>query len=326
MKAIRVHEFGGPEKMFYENAPDPKPGPGAVLLRVRAAGVNPLDVAVRSGKHPASALVKFPYIPGVEAAGEIEAVGEGVAHLRPGDAVLGRTAGGAWCQRALMSAAEAMKKPASLSFEEAAAVPITFMTAWHALFHKAEVKPGETVLVQAGGGGVGSAAIQLAKGRGAKVLTTVGSREKAERAKALGADHAILYKETPFDAEAKRLTDGKGVDVIIETVAAENLPRDISALAVFGRIVLIGNGTGKGPDAAFPIGPALFKDLHLLSMTLFNAAQKLPDILRGLERAFAEGKARPQIGKVFPLQDAAAATEALLSGRLFGKIVLSPAE
>lgn len=324
LKAIRVHEFGGPEKMTYEDAPDVAPEEGEILIRVKAAGVNPVDLGIRSGKHPASAMMKLPYVPGVDAAGEVEAVGKSVTRLKVGDAVFGRALGGAYCGRARIVAAEAGKKPDSFSFEEAAAIPIVFMTAWQALFNKAEVQPGETVLVQAGGGGVGSAAIQIAKWKGAVVLTTVGSEEKAERARALGADHAILYKEKPFDEEAKRLTDGKGVDVILETVAADNLQRDISGLALLGRIVLIGNGTGKGPDAAFSVGPALFKDLKLLSMTLFNAAKQAPDIVRGLEKVFSEGKVKPQVGKTFPLKEAAAAHEALLSGKFFGKIVLSP--
>ena len=326
MKAIRIHEFGGLDKMVYEDAPDPTPGEGEVLIRVRGAGVNPVDVAIRTGKHPAAASMQLPYVPGIDAAGEVEAVGAGVSNLKAGDAVFGRVIGGGYCEKARMAAAEAGNKPDSFSFEEAAGVPIVFMTAWHALFNKAEVQPGETVLVHAGGGGVGSAAIQLAKWKGATVLTTVGSQEKAERAKALGADHAILYKETPFDEEAKRLTDDKGVNVIIETVAADNLGLDISALAVFGRIVLIGNGTGKGPDAGFSVGPALFKDLRLLSMTLFNAGPQAGEIVRGLEKVFAEGKVKPQIERAFPLKDAAAAHETLLSGKFFGKVVLSPVE
>jgi NADPH:quinone reductase-like Zn-dependent oxidoreductase len=326
MKAIRVHEFGGPEKMVYEDAPDPAPGEGEVVLRVKAAGVNPLDIAVRSGKHPASALMKLPYIPGVEAAGEIEAVGPGVTDLKVGDAIFGRVAGGGYCELTRMSVGEAGKKPDSFSFEEAAGIPITFLTAWNALFAKAEVQPGETILVQAGGGGVGTAAIQLAKWKGATVLTTVGSQEKAERAKEIGADHAILYKETPFDEEAKRLTDGKGVDVIIETVAAENLQRSISALTVFGRIVLIGNGTGKAPEATFSVGSALFKDLKLLSMTLFNSGPKIPEFMAGLQKVFGEGKAKPLASQSFPLKDAAAAHQALLDGKVFGKLALSPVE
>ncbi|MFQ5692828.1 MAG: zinc-binding alcohol dehydrogenase family protein, partial [Nitrospinota bacterium] len=282
------------------------------------------DLAIRSGKHPASAMMNLPYVPGVEAAGEVEAVGDGVTGWKPGDAVFGRVLGGGYCERTRMAASEAGKKPDSFSFEEAAVAPIVFMTAWNALFNKAEVQAGETVLVQAGGGGVGSAAIQLAKWKGARVLTTVGSEEKAERAKAIGADEAILYKESLFDEEAKRLTDEKGVDVIIETVAADNLARDISALAVFGRIVVIGNGTGKAPEASFAVAPALFKDLKLLSMTLFNLGPRAGEIVRGLEKVFAEGKAKPLPGTTFPLKDAAAAHATLLSGKFFGKIALSP--
>ena len=326
MKSIRIHEFGGAEKMAYEDAPEPAPGEGEVLVRVKAAGVNPVDVAIRSGKHPAAAMMNLPYIPGIEAAGEVEALGAGVTELKEGDAVFGRVEGGGYCELTRMAQTEASKVPDGFSFEEAGGIPIVFMTAWQALFNKANLQPGETVLVQAGGGGVGTAAIQLAKWKGANVLTTVGSQEKAERAKALGADHVILYKESLFDEEAKRLTDDKGVDVIIETVAADNLARDVSALALFGRIVVIGNGTGKGPDATFSVGPALFRDLHLFSMTMFNAGPQVPGILKGLGEVFAGGVVRPQGGNAFPLKEAAAAHEALLAGKFFGKAVLSPIE
>jgi NADPH2:quinone reductase len=326
VKAIRVHEFGGPENMVYEDAPDPAPGEGEVLVRVKAAGVNPLDMATRSGKHPASAMMSLPYIPGVDAAGVVEAAGSGVTGVKEGEKVYGRVAGGSYAEWTRMVETEVSRVPDGFSFEDAAGVPIVFMTAWQALFNKADLQAGETVLVQAGGGGVGTAAIQLAKWKGADVLTTVGSAEKAERAKALGADHIILYKDSPFDEEVKRLTDDKGADVIIETVAADNLARDVSALALFGRIVLIGNGTGKGPDATFPIGAALHKDLYLFSMTMFNAGPQVPGILKGLEEAFAGGEVRPQGGAAFPLKEAAAAHEALLAGKFFGKVVLSPVE
>ena len=326
MKAIRVHQFGGAENLIYEEAPDPSPGEGEILIQVKAAGVNPIDLAIRSGKHPAAAMMNLPYVPGVDAAGIVEAVGPGVTGFEAGDEVFGRGIGGSYCERTKIAAQEAGRKPDGFSFEEAAGIPIVFMTAWHALFNKANIQPGETVLVQAGGGGVGTAAIQLAKWKGANVITTVGSKEKADRAKGLGADHTVHYKETPFDEEVKRLTDGEGADVIIETVAADNLPLDISALRLRGRIVVIGNGTGKGPEATLPVGPALFKDLRLLSMTLMNAGAEAPDIVRGLEQAFTEGNVKPQASASFPLKEAAQAQETLMSGRFFGKITLSPIE
>ena len=326
MKAIRVHEFGGPENMVYEDAPDPAPGEGEVLVRVKSAGVNPLDMATRSGKHAASAMMNLPYIPGVEAAGVVEMVGPGVTGVKEGEKVYGRAVSGSYAELTRIAEIEVSRVPDGFSFEDAAGIPIVFMTAWQALFNKANLQAGETVLIQAGGGGVGTAAIQLAKWKETKVLTTVGSAVKAERAKALGADHVILYNDFPFDEQVKQLTDEKGVDIIIETVAADNLTRDLSALAPFGRIVLIGNGTGKGPDATFPIGAALHKDLYLFSMTMFNAGPQVPGILKGLEEAFAGGEVRPQGGAAFPLKEAAAAHEALLAGKFFGKVVLSPVE
>ncbi len=326
MKSIRVHQFGGIENLVYEEAPDPSPNAGEILVKVKAAGINPLDLAIRSGKHPMSTMMTLPYIPGVEAAGIVESIGPECTNFEVGDKVFGRAIGGSYCEWTKLAARETCHKPTEFSFEEAAGIPIVFMTAWQALFNRANLQQGETVLIHAGGGGVGTAAIQLAKRSGATVLTTVGSSEKADRAKNLGADHAILYKESSFDEEVKRLTDGQGVDVIIETVAAENLPKDIQALRINGRIVVIGNGTGKGPEATLPVGPSLFKELRLFSMTLNNAGEEAPDIMRGLKQAFAEGNTKPQASVSFPLKDAAQAQQTLISGQFFGKISLSPIE
>lgn len=324
MKAIQAHQFGDPEVVKYEEVPTPRPGAGEVLVRVRAAGVNPVDVAMLSGRHPAAKGLSFPFIPGFDVAGEVEALGDGVKNLKEGEAIFARARGGAYAEFARVPAAEAGRKPKNLSFEEAAATPIAFLTAWSALVHKAALQAGETVLVQGGGGGVGSAAIQVAKVLGARVITTVGSSEKARRAKEIGADFAIVYREKDFSAEVREITGGKGADVIIETVASENLQKDVEAISLWGRIVIIGAGTGKRPEAIFPVGPALFKDLHLYTTTLFNVPHLVPEMTQRLVALFEEGKMRPQVGSTFPLREAAKAHRALLEGKFFGKIVLSP--
>src|SRR5215470_14390010 len=259
MKAMRAAQFGGPEQLRYEEAPDPLVQAGQVQIRVHAAGINPADLVRLSGR---LGTLPLPYIPGTDVCGEVEAVGAGVTHVKKGDRVFGRALTGGYAEKTCLAASEAIPLPANLTFTEGAAIPIPFYTAYRALHHKAMIKSGETVLVSAGGGGVGVAAIQLAKLAGARVITTVGSADKAARTRELGADVAINYKEQDFAAAVQQLTDGKGVDVIIENVAADNLAKDLAILARNGRIVLIGTGTGKGPEGQFAIMHALMKDAN----------------------------------------------------------------
>jgi NADPH2:quinone reductase len=186
------------------------------------------------------------------------------------------------------------------------------------------IKSGETVLVSAGGGGVGVAAIQLARLAGARVITTVGSREKAERVTALGAQVAVNYKEQDFVAETQKFTDKKGVDVIIENVAADNLAKDFLAVAPRGRIVVIGTGTGKAGDASFPVFAALMKDVTMLGMSLINAGPAIAEMARILPGLFSEGKIKAVVSKSYPLADAAKALEDLVAAKVFGKLVLTP--
>src|SRR5215471_109105 len=228
MKAMCAHQFGGPEQLRLEEAPEPQVQAGQVMIRVRAAGINPADLVRLSGR---LGSLPLPYIPGTDVCGEIESLGTGVSNLKRGQRVFGRALTGGYAEKASLAAEEAVPLPANLSFEEGAAIPIPFYTAYHALHNKAAVKSGETVLVSAGGGGVGVAAIQLAGLAGARVITTVGSKEKAERIRPLGADVAINYREQDFAAEVQRLTDGKGVDVIIENVASDNLAKDLAIAA-----------------------------------------------------------------------------------------------
>ena len=321
MKAMRAHQFGGPEQLRLEEAPDPQQQAGQITIRVRAAGINPADVVRLSGR---LGSLPLPYIPGTDVCGEIESVGPGVSHLRLGDRVFGRALNGGYAEKTCLLTEEAIPLPANLSFEEGAAIPIPFYTAYHALHHKAAIKSGETVLVSAGGGGVGVAAVQLAKLAGARVITTVGSREKAGRISALGAHVAVNYKEQDFVAEVQKFTDQKGVDVIIENVAADNLAKDLIALAPKGRIVVIGTGTGKAADAMFPIFPALFKDASVLGMSLINASAAIPEMAASLARLFGEGKLKAVVSKSYSLADAPKAIEDMMAARVFGKLVLTP--
>ncbi|HKA56453.1 MAG TPA: zinc-binding dehydrogenase [Candidatus Binatia bacterium] len=321
MKAMRAHQFGGPEQLRFEDAPDPQPQVGQVQIRVRAAGINPADLVRLSGRLQPLTL---PYIPGTDVCGEVEAVGAGVTHVKKGDRVFGRAAAGGYAEKTCLTASESIPLPANLSFAEGAAIPIPFYTAYRALHHKAALKAGETVLVSAGGGGVGVAAIQLAKLAGARVITTVGSAEKAARTRELGADVAINYKEQDFAAEVQKLTDGKGVDVIIENVAADNLAKDLPILARDGRIILVGTGTGKGPDGHFAVMYALMKDANLLGMSLVNAGPVIPEMATALTGLFAAGKLKAVVSKTYPLPEAQQALADLVAGRVFGKLALTP--
>jgi NADPH:quinone reductase len=321
MKAMRAHQLGGPEQLRLEDVPEPQPQAEQVMVRVRAAGINPADLVRLSGRLQP---ISLPYIPGMDVAGEVENPGAGVTHLKKGDRVFGRALTGGYAEKTCLNAGEAIPLPSNLSFEEGAAIPIPFYTAYHALHNKAALQPGETVLVSAGGGGVGVAAIQLAGIVGARVITTVGSREKAERVMALGADVAVNYKEQDFVAEVQKFTDQKGVDVIIENVAADNLAKDFIALAPRGRIVVIGTGTGKSADASFAVFAALSKDATMYGMSLINAGAAIPIMAETLSRLFVEGKIKAVVSKSYPLADAPKAMEDLLAARVFGKLVLIP--
>jgi NADPH:quinone reductase len=224
--------------------------------------------------------------------------------LKRGDRVFGRALSGGYAEKTCLLAEEAILLPANLSFEERAAIPIPFYTAYQALNNKALIKSDETVLVSAGGGGVGVAAVQLARLAGARVITTVGSREKAERISALGAHVAVNYKEQDFVAEVQKFTDKKGVDVIIENVATDNLAQDLIALAPKGRIIVIGTGTGKAAEATFPVFPALFKDASVLGMSLINAGAAIPEMATVLAGLFADGKLKAVVSKSYSLADA----------------------
>jgi NADPH2:quinone reductase len=321
MKAMRAHQFGGPEQLRYEDAPEVLPQAGQVQIKVRAAGINPADLVRLSGRLQPLTL---PYIPGTDVCGEVEAVGSGVGHVKPGDRIFGRALGGGYAEKTCLAASEAIPLPSNLSFEDGAAIPIPFYTAYHALHGKAALKSGEKVLVSAGGGGVGVAAIQIAKIAGAQVITTVGSQEKAQRTRTLGADVAVNYREQDFVAEVQKFTDGKGVDVIIENVAADNFAKDFAALAMRGRIVLIGTGTGKSADATFGVFGALMKDATIYGMSLVNAGSAIPEIATALTGLFSTGKLKAVVSKSYPLREAPEALADLVAGRVFGKLVLKP--
>lgn len=324
MKAVRIHETGGPDVLVYEEVPTPAPGQGQVLVRVEAASVNPVDAAVRSGAFPTPK--QPPKIIGSDGAGVVETVGPGVADVKTGDEVffqgLGIGSEGSYAEYALVAAEQCVPKPEGLSFSEAAAMGLVFPTAYYGLVRKGALQPGETVLVQGASGGVGTASVQLAKALGARVLATVGSDEAARRVRDLGADEVIVYTTSDVGAEVARLTDGRGVDLIHELVVSENLPADIAMVAKRGRIVC--TGQGPHPEVAIPIGSAIGKDAALLFMSTGNAGRAgVAEMMREIAGLAEQGKVKPVIWKTLKLSEARRAHE-LLAGHHVGKIVLVP--
>ena len=324
MKAVRIHKYGGPEVLVYEDVPDPEPGPQQVLVRVEAATVNPVDVAVREDRFPTPK--QPPKIIGSDGAGVVERVGEAVVEVHPGDEVLfsglGVGSEGSYAELAVIAEAQAVPKPASLSFVDAAALGMVFPTAYYGLFTRGDLKEGETVLVQGGAGGVGSASIQLAKARGARVLTTVSGAEEADLVRSLGADEVIDYKADDVVARVKELTDGRGVDLVHELVISVNLPTDLKLVARGGRIVC--TGQGPSPEVTLPIGAAIAGDATLLFMNLNNAKRAgVAAIMSEIAAMAAAGTVRAVVGATLPLREARRAHE-LLEGSHLGKIVLLP--
>jgi NADPH2:quinone reductase len=324
MKAVRIHEYGGPEVLVCDEVERPAPGPQQALIRVEAAGVNPVDVAVREDRFPTPKAP--PKTIGSDGAGVVVEVGPDVAGLAVGDEVffsgLGIGSEGSYAEYAVIAAVQAVPKPPSASFVEAAALGLAFATAHYGLVHRAQLQPDETVLVQGAAGGVGSAAVQLARVLGGRVFGTVSADDDAIRVRELGAEATIDRKREDVAARARELTGGNGVDIVVELHTSANLDTDLAAIARGGRIVCIGQG--PRPEAEVPIGRARAAAASLLFTSWGNAGRAgVADILREVSQLVEEGRLRPVVGRTFPLAEARAAHEAL-AGRHYGKIVLVP--
>ena len=320
MKAIRVREFGPPEVMRVEETPDPSPGPGQVLVRVRAAGVNPVETYIRSGAY--ARRPALPYTPGHDAAGIVEAVGTGVAGVAAGDRVYtSETVTGAYAELALCNASRVHPLPASVSYAQGAGVGVPCATAWRALHQRARAVPGETVLVHGASGGVGIAAVQIARAAGLRVFGTAGTAEGLAMVLREGAHAVFDHRSAGYMEEAAATTGGRGFDVILEMLANVNLARDLKALAMGGRVVVIGN---RGTVEIDP-RDAMGRDASVVGMSLFN----MPDADRAVVHAalvagLENGTLRPVIGRELPLSAAPESHEAVMSPGARGKIVLLP--
>lgn len=340
MKAVIFSEHGGPDVLHYTDVPEPSAGPNEVLVRVRACALNHLDLWIRQGLPGIS--VPLPHILGSDIAGDVASVGAEVKGLKTGEKVLlspgiscghcaqcaagkesqcreytlfGYMVDGGYAQYVKAPAVNAIPMPPNLSYEEAAAVPLVFLTAWHMLITRASLKPAEQVLVLGAGSGVGSAAIQIAKVAGARVIATAGNKEKLAKAKELGADETILHSTQDIAAEVKRLTNRRGVDVVFEHVGEATWAKSIRSLAVGGRLVTCGATTGY--EGKIDLRYLFTRQLSILGSYMGGKAELLSVLA-----LVASGAVKPVIDKIFPLEQAAEAHKRLESREQFGKVVL----
>jgi NADPH2:quinone reductase len=325
MKAVRVHEFGPPSVLKLEEVPDLKPGADDVVVRVRAAGVNPVDAYIHTGTY--ARRPPLPYTPGQDGAGEVQSVGSDVHDFKPGDRVyiagVGNTVAGAgtYAELALCSPSQLHPLPARVTFEQGAALGVPFCTAYRALFQRAGARPGETVLVHGATGGVGIAAVELARSRGCIVIGSGGTENGLRVVREHGADLTVNHRQTGYTDEIMKATGGRGVNVIVEMAAHINLDRDLGLLARHGRIVVVGNRGRVEIDARQAMG----RDAAILGMTLFNATDiDLAEIHAALGAGLANGTLNPVVGRTLALSDAARAHEAVMEPGALGKIVLVP--
>jgi len=340
MKAVRIHQFGGPEVLTYEDIPDPQPRKDQVLVRVKACALNHLDVWVRKGLPG----VKLPHILGSDIAGEIAEVGEYISGLRRGQrvlvapmhycghcdkcvaglqnqcrqfTVLGNGVDGGNCELIAVLAANVIPIPDALDFNQAASVPLVFVTAWHMLVGRAGVRPGQTVLVLGASSGVGIAAIQIAKLFHCRVITTAGDENKLEKARALGADYGIDHYKQKISEEVRKITNKEGVDIVIEHVGAATWDESLKSLKTAG--VLVTCGATTGPNVGIDLRHLFARQLSLLG-SYMGTMGELHEVLK---HVFA-GRLRPVVDRVFPLSDLRAAHEYLENSKMFGKIVVNP--
>jgi NADPH2:quinone reductase len=318
MKAIRVHQVGGPEVLKLEEVPDPKAGPGQVVVRAHAVGVNPVDTYVRSGRYGQNV---FPYTPGADAAGVVESVGDG-GRFRDGERVyIAGTLTGSYAQKILCNESQVHPLPEPATFQQGAALGVPYATAYRALHHRAQARAGETILIHGASGGVGTAAVQMARAAGLIVIGTGGTEQGRKLVAEQGAHHVLDHRSPAYLDEVMRLTDGRGVDVVLEMLANVNLDKDLTVLAKRGRVIVVGN---RGRIEIDPRA-TMARDADIRGMTLFNATE---DDLRGIHAAIVAGlenrTLRPVIGKKFALADAPKAHEAVLEPGAYGKIVLIP--
>ncbi|MGD8367583.1 MAG: NADPH:quinone reductase [Desulfobacterales bacterium] len=320
MKATRVHQFGAPEAMILEQVPEPEPGAGQVRIHIEAAGVNPVDTYIRSGTYHVKP--DLPYTPGMDGAGTIDAAGPRAGGLKVGDRVYcAGSLTGTYAEKAVCDCTRVFLLPEPLSFPQGASVGIPYGAAYQALFHRAHALPGEVVLVHGATGGVGTAAVQLAKAHGMKVIATGGSERGRRQASDLGADEVLDHRSPDHFTRLMELTDGHGVDIILEMLANVNLGNDLTVLARNGRVVVVGS---RGTAQLNP-RDAMQRNASILGMLLGSTA---PEAFKRIHAALGAGLAKgflmPQVAGTLPLSRASEAHRQILAPGAAGQIVLIP--
>jgi NADPH:quinone reductase len=321
MKAIRVHEFGGPEVLKLEDVADLQPGSGQVVVQIHAAGVNPVESYVRTGTY--AFKPNLPYTPGNDAGGVVIAVGDGVKQVKVGDRVyVSGSLTGTYAQQALCNEAQVHRLPDKVSFEQGAAMGVPYGTAFRGLFQRGDAKAAETVLIHGASGGVGTAAVQLARAAGLTVIGTAGSERGSQLVQAEGAQHVLNHSSEGYFDSLMKLSEGRGVDLILEMLANKNLGKDLTVLAKKGRVVVIGS---RGPVEINP-RDAMGRDADIRGTTLMNTTdQEYKQMHAALVAGLEDGTLRPVIGQKIPLAEAARAhVEVMKPSGAYGKIVLLP--
>lgn len=329
MKAMLSKEVGGPETLVLEDMPTPEPGKGQVRIRVHAAGVNFPDTLIIRDMYQMKP--PRPFAPGGEVAGEVDAVGEGVTDVAVGDRVLAMTGFGGFATHIVTDAARVMKVPDAMPFDEASCLVLTYGTSHHALKNRAEIQPGESLLILGAAGGVGAAAIELGKAAGARVIAAVSSEEKAQFCRDLGADETIVYSrdmddrdtQKAFSNEIKKLSGGDGVDVVYDAVGGAYAEPAVRALAWKGRFLVVGFPAGI---PKIPLNLTLLKGCQIVGVFWGAHTQQEPKMhaenMQDLFRMYAEGKIKPRISARFPLEKAADALNLMQDRKVLGKVVL----
>jgi len=319
MKSIRVREFGGPEVLKLDELPDPKPSAGQVLVRVRAAGVNPVETYVRKGLYGPR---QFPFTPGTDAAGIVESVGDGVGAAQPGQRVY--TSGsvtGTYAELALCNESQVHPLPETISFEQGAALGVPYATAYYGIFLRGKAMAGETVLVHGASGGVGIAAVQYARAIGLTVIGTAGTETGRKLVAEQGAQYVLDHHAPDYLKQVMQITGERGIELVLEMAAHQNLGKVLSVVAKFGRVVVIGS---RGPVEITP-RDTMSRNADILGMSLMNATPKdLHGIYAAILAGLENGTLRPIVGRKISLADAAKAHEAILEPGSYGKIVLIP--
>lgn len=321
MKAIVVHEFGGPEVLKLEDIPVPKPGPGQVLVRIHAAGVNPADTYVRTGNYAVKPAL--PFTPGSDGAGVIEGIGEGASKIKPGERVyVARSVSGTYAEYALALESQVYRLPDRVSYSQGAGVFVPYGTAYHALHHHAKARAGETVLVHGASGGVGVASVQIARAMGLTVFGTAGTAKGLQLAAKEGAHEVFDHAKPGYQEQITKATGGRGVNVILEMLANVNLGHDLKLLATNGRVVVIGS---RG-DVTITPRDLMARRGAVHAFTLWALTElEATEVHAGLYAGLENGTLRPVVGKEMPLGDAKQAhTDVMVASGAFGKIILLP--